>query len=99
MTEVMMRSVDMPSGKSCYSVRATGHATGEPVLCAAISTLIGSLQGWLYASGAILVVDEVDSGRAELVFRGKGCDTAYDLVACGMVRLKKAYGDKFSLFI
>ena len=83
MTAVRLR--DGPGGR--FLVELDGHASGSPALCAALSALVQSLQGWLHASGAEIHKEELAPGRCLLDFSGEGCAAAFGLVRCGLLRL------------
>lgn len=71
-----------------FLVSCTGHATGSPEMCAAISCLIGTLDGWLENSGGC-VERRVEPGNVLLRFRGgSDCRTAFEMATTGFFRLQ-----------
>jgi len=85
-----------------YALTCEGHATGSPEVCAAISCLAGSLEGWVENSPSADVQHlEVRPGFVQIVFTpaaGPGsaplvCQGVYDLLQIGFLRLEAAAPD------
>ncbi len=85
-----------------YALTCEGHATGSPEVCAAISCLAGSLEGWVENSPSADAQQlEVRPGFVQIVFTpaaGPGsaplvCQGVYDLLQIGFLRLEAAAPD------
>lgn len=87
MTRVTLKECD---GR--YSVACVGHATGSCEVCAAVSTLVYTLLGWLKnADGVALEKEEIADGYAEIEFSGgEGARVAYELIYVGFLQLELA---------
>lgn len=71
-----------------YLVSCLGHATGSVEMCAAISCLMGTLEGWLDGHGAEVTERCMEPGRAVLRFTGgDDCKTAFEVLCAGFFRL------------
>jgi hypothetical protein len=58
-------------------------------MCAAISCLMGTLEGWLDNADIPVAERRMEPGRAVLRFAGGGdCKTAFEVIAVGFLRLK-----------
>ncbi len=84
---------------SRYALTCEGHATGSPEVCAAISCLAGSLEGFVEHSPCAEAQRlEVRPGFVQIVFapaEGSGpaaqmCRGVYDLLRIGLLRLAAA---------
>ena len=73
-----------------FVVEAKGHATGSVEMCAAISTLMQTLDEWLRVSGAAVKERVIDFGHCKLRFSGIGCRTAYDVITVGFLGLQES---------
>ena len=81
-----------------YALECEGHATGSPEMCAAISCLAGSLEGWAENSPDVEVQRlEVGPGRVEIAFcpaawpgSDAACRGVYELLRAGFLRLEAA---------
>lgn len=72
-----------------YTVTARDHATGSVEMCAAISTLIYTLEGWLRNSTVLVLDSTVEDGNVRIVFvGGSNCETVFDMVTVGFLRLQ-----------
>mgnify|MGYP002522054112 FL=1 len=85
-----------------YAVTCEGHATGSPEVCAAISCLVGSLEGWVENSPSADVQHmEIRPGFVQIVFTPAAgpdsaplvCQGVYDLLQIGFLRLEAAAPD------
>lgn len=78
---------------------AQGHATGHPDVCAAISSILFSLAGWLENARANpakhwieCFTCRMESGDVMLDFAGDDdMAVAFDLAVIGLLQLEKAY--------
>ena len=72
-----------------YPVTAKDHATGSVEMCAAISTLVYTLEGWLRNSTVLVLECTVEDGHVHIVFAGgSNCETVFDMVTVGFLRLQ-----------
>lgn len=96
MTRVTLREYD---GR--YSVICEGHATGSVEICAAVSTLVYTLLGYLKNAGGVAVENEVIAdGYAEIEFSGGECaGVAYELISIGFLQLAQAKGNFIEIFL
>ena len=91
-----MTEVCIHIDKGGYLLRADGHATGKPNVCAAISGIVYALAGYLEnAEGhARARVTEFTPGRgyAYLYCRGDMCaEAAYRMAAIGLLQIAEKY--------
>ena len=72
-----------------YSVICEGHATGSVETCAAVSTLVYTLLGYLKNASGVAVENEVIAdGYAEIEFSGGECaGVAFELISIGFLQL------------
>lgn len=101
MTKVTMER-DGASG--WYTLQVAGHATGSKALCAAVSCLVQSLEGWLgaYDERAEVLQAEKASGRAYFRFREwdrDACRGVWELLKAGFLRLAATEPKKISVEI
>jgi len=75
-----------------YSVIAVGHADTEAA-CAAVSTLIFTLAGYLHNIPCRIMEEKLDSGDAKISWRGRQKDArcAFDMAAVGFMQLAQSY--------
>lgn len=71
-----------------YTVTADGHAATN-VMCAAVSTLLQTLDTALDLIGATVYEREIASGHVRLVFGGDGTEILMLFTAAGFKRLEK----------
>ena len=96
MTEVILATVLDDSGRVTYAIHATGHATGSPEVCAAVSALLFALGGWVQNAEPEEVrarTVSLEPGRADLCFLGDSPEarTAFDLTALGLAQIAQQY--------
>ena len=85
-----MTQVNLTQDGNRYTVTATGHATGSVEMCAAISSLLYALEGWLANSSVIVLERKMDDADVRFVFvGGKSCETVFDMVTIGFLRLQE----------
>lgn len=72
-----------------------GHATGSVEVCAAVSTLVYTLLGYLKNADGVAVENaELADGYAEIEFSGGECArVAYELICIGFLQLAMAKGE------
>lgn len=73
-----------------YTIEATNHATGSVAMCAAISTLMQTIDAWVRMSKAQLLESQIDYGHCKVKFRGKGARTAFNVIYAGFLGLQEA---------
>lgn len=72
-------------------LRAEGHATGSPQVCAGVSAIVCALEGYLEAEGLEHERD-VAPGEASLFARwSREVEAAFTLAAIGLLRIAKGY--------
>ena len=84
-----------------YSVICEGHATGSVEVCAAVSTLVYTLLGYLKNADGVAVENaELADGYAEIEFSGGECArVAFDLICIGFLQLAMAKGEHVEIFL
>lgn len=87
-----MTRVTLNKGDGRYSVICEGHAVGSVEVCAAVSTLVYTLLGYLKnADGVVVEKEELADGYAEIEFSGGECArVAFEFVAVGFLQLERA---------
>ena len=95
MTRVTLKECD---GR--YSVACVGHATGSCEVCAAVSTLVYTLLGWLKnADGVALEKEEIADGYAEIEFSGADeARVAFELISIGLLQIAAAKSNFLEVF-
>lgn len=67
-----------------FLVSCQGHATGSTEMCAAISCLVQTLDGWLDQEECAVTERKVEPGTAVLRFSGGArCKAVFDLLVTG----------------
>lgn len=91
-----MTRVTLKEDDGRYSVVCEGHATGSVEVCAAVSTLVYTLLGYLKNADGVVVESEVlADGYAEIEFSGGECArVAYELIRIGFLQLERS-NEKF----
>lgn len=91
----------MREDKGRYSVICEGHATGSVETCAAVSTLVYTLLGYLKNASGVAVENEVIAdGYAEIEFSGGECArVAYELISIGFLQLAQAKSNFIEFFL
>ena len=87
-----MTRVTLKKGDGKYSLTCEGHAVGSVEVCAAVSTLVYTLLGWLKNSSDVAVDrEEIADGYAEIeCVGGVSAGVAFDLVYIGFLQLAQA---------
>lgn len=87
-----MTRVTLKDRDGRYSVICEGHSTGSCEVCAAVSTLVYTLLGYLKnADGISLLKEELADGRAYIEFSGgEGARAAYELICIGFLQLARS---------
>ena len=90
-----MTRVTLKEDKGRYSMMCEGHAVGSPTVCAAVSTLVYTLLGWLKNADCVTVErEEIADGYAEIEFSGgASADTVFGFVYIGFLQLQASYGN------
>ena len=91
-----MTRVTLKEDGGRYSVICEGHAAGSCEVCAAVSTLVYTLLGYLKnAEDVVVEKEELADGYAEIGFSGGECArVAYELICIGFLQLQKS-AEKF----
>lgn len=86
-----MTDVYLEQDGNRYTVFARGHATGSPEMCAAVSTLLYSLAGWLHNAPADILTEKLEPGDACLSYQGDGDDeTVFGFITIAFLQLQKS---------
>lgn len=92
-----MTTIDVITINDTFRITAYDHATGSEKVCAAISTLMYTLEGWLInnPSSSKNHISELKSGYAFIEFemlddKAKAVTSA---IVFGLMQLENAYGD------
>ncbi len=96
-----MTRVTLREDNGRYSVICEGHATGSCEVCAAVSTLVYTLLGYLKnVDGVALENEEIADGYAEIEFSGGECaKVAFELIRIGFLQLAMAKGEHVEIFL
>lgn len=95
-----MTRVTLKEDGGRYSVICEGHATGSVEVCAAVSTLVYTLLGYLKNADGVAVENaELADGYAEIEFSGGECaKAAYELICIGFLQLAHSKGNFIEIF-
>lgn len=76
-----------------YTIQCTGHATGNENVCAAVSSIIYTLAGYLHNTKTIAVaMSQLESGNAMIVFAGETeAKVAFDMTVIGLLQLAQSF--------
>lgn len=87
-----MTRVTLNKDDGRYSVVCEGHAVGSVEVCAAVSTLVYTLLGYLKnADGVVVEKAELADGYAEIEFSGgERARAAFEMVSVGFLQLELA---------
>ena len=96
-----MTRVTLKEDGGRYSVICEGHATGSVEVCAAVSTLVYTLLGYLKNADCVAVEsEELADGYAEIEFSGGECArVAFELIRIGFLQLAMAKGELIEIFL
>ena len=96
-----MTRVTLKYGDGKYSVICEGHAVGSVEVCAAVSTLVYTLLGYLKNADGVAVENEVIAdGYAEIEFSGGECaKVAYELICIGFLQLEQSSAKFIEIFL
>ena len=96
-----MTRVTLKEDDGRYSVVCEGHAVGSCEVCAAVSTLVYTLLGYLKnADGVALEKEEIADGYAEIEFSGgESARTVYELICIGFLQLGQAKSNFVEIFM
>lgn len=72
-------------------VRITGHATGSPEVCAAVSAVAQTLETALLYLDPEEYEATISSGDVEIAAAGLGVIAAYDVAALSLERIAKSH--------
>lgn len=72
-------------------VRITGHATGSPEVCAAVSAVAQTLETALLYLDPAEYEATIRRGNVEIAAAGMGVIAAFDVAALSMERISKAH--------
>lgn len=95
-----MTRVTLKEDSGRYSVICEGHATGSVEVCAAVSTLVYTLLGYLKNADGVAVENaELADGYAEIKFSGgENARVAYELICIGFLQLAMAKDELIEIF-
>lgn len=77
-----------------YTVTAKGHATGSQEVCAAVSSLLYALAGYVKNEKKSLSSAEwsIDSGDVFVLFRGgEKARAVFDMTVIGLLQIEKSH--------
>jgi uncharacterized protein YsxB (DUF464 family) len=95
MTEVIIRR----DGQIFY-VSAQGHATGSVEVCAAVSALMYTLDGYLNNAPVRIYEERFEPGDVLLRFEGGvEAETAFNMTAVGLQMLELSFPDHVSVYL
>ena len=88
-----MTKVLAKNGNGRYYIKADGHATGSPIVCAAISGIIYALAGYLGNSESIRCEEiKLSDGSAELEFYGgDDAEAVYMMTVIGLMQIEEQH--------
>ena len=95
-----MTRVTINKGEGRYLICCEGHATGSVKVCAAVSTLMYTLLGYLKNAGDITVEsEELADGYAEVEFSGsESARVVFELISIGFMQLERAHPNFIQIF-
>ena len=95
-----MTRVTINKGEGRYLIRCEGHATGSVKVCAAVSTLIYTLLGYLKNAGDISVEsEEIADGYAEVEFSGgHSARVVFEFISIGFMQIERVYPNFIQVF-
>ena len=95
-----MTRVTLKEDGGRYSVICEGHAVGSCEVCAAVSTLVYTLLGYLKnADSVTLEKEEIADGYAEIEFSGgESARAVYELISIGFLQLAKSKSKFIEVF-
>lgn len=96
-----MTRVTLKEDSGRYSVVCEGHAVGSCEVCAAVSTLVYTLLGYLKNADGIAVENaELADGYAEIEFSGgENARAAYELICIGFLQLEQSSAKFIEIFL
>lgn len=97
-----MIQVTLSRKQTHFIVSAYGHATGSPEMCAAVSCLIGTLDGWIRNAGddAQIHKEQMGCGNAFLEWSGEASSMAvFDAVRIGFLQLELSEPSLISVIV
>ena len=95
-----MTRVSLKLDDGRYSVVCEGHAVGSVKVCAAVSTLIYTLLGYLKNAGDISVEsEEIADGYAEVEFSGgHSARVVFEFISIGFMQIERVYPNFVQVF-
>lgn len=95
-----MTRVTLKKDENRYSVICEGHAVGSCEVCAAVSTLVYTLLGYLKnADDVVVEKSELADGYAEIEFSGgERARVAFGMVSIGFLQLERANKNFIEIF-
>ena len=99
-----MTKVDVEIQGDTFAIKLDGHATGDEKVCAAISSLVYALAGYLQnaaQSGDVKIQSmELKSGEVKIRFRGgREIKAAYEMMIIGLLQLEAEYPKLVSVYL
>ena len=88
-----MTKVTVSSDNGRYYIRAEGHATGSPTVCAAVSGIIYALAGYLSNNSEAVVSEvKINDAYAEIEFFGSDeAEAVYLMTVIGLMQIAEAH--------
>ncbi len=75
-----------------FGVKASGHASGNPSVCAAISGIMYALAGYLQNAECAMQRVKLNAADAEIEFSGGEAEAAvYLMTVIGLMQIAKSY--------
>ena len=93
-----MTDVYLEQNGKRYLVSAKGHATGSIETCAAISTLMYSLAGWLHNSNAVTYTERLEPGDSCLSYSDSD-DTIFKFITIAFLQLEKSNTEHLDVYL
>ena len=94
MTMVQCKLID--NGYGYEEIDLKGHA-GDPLVCAAISSLITTLAGYLNNYAKVLKMDIADGDVNIIVSPTEKSNNAFGIIHFGFLQLQNKYPDKIQI--
>lgn len=97
-----MTTVSIIEERGLHSITADGHATGSETLCAAISTIMQMLVGWINNAQEHLAeaaITKISDGYCKVIAKGDACvDAVFEAAEIGLRMLELAEPQKIKVY-
>ena len=98
-----MTKISIINENGLHSITADGHAEGSETLCAAISTIMQMLVGWLNNAEEHLketAVTLISDGYCKVIAKGDAClDAVFEAAEIGLRMLELTDPNKIKVFL